>query len=150
MEALSVAIATGIDGVQQPDSALSSSNQSAVLDEEVHRKLQAAMNPEKLAQLYSLCLSDVRRRVGIMRTAASTGDDATYRKEAHAIKGGCGMVGATELQAIAATGETAGISANHVVSLDEFLQAADRLERMLFANLKRTESSVVESARSNA
>jgi mRNA degradation ribonuclease J1/J2 len=59
------------------------------------------------------------------------------------------MVGATELQAIAATGETSGISANHVVSLDEFLQAADRLERMLFANPKRMESTVA-SARSNA
>lgn len=125
--------------------------ETQVLDMETYRKLSAAMKPDKLDQLYRLCLDDVRRRIAIMRIAADSGDDAAYRREAHAIKGGCGMVGATELQTIAASGENAGIPANHVATLHEFLKAAERLESMLFANSKNIQgSTVVEPARSNA
>jgi CheY-like chemotaxis protein/HPt (histidine-containing phosphotransfer) domain-containing protein len=125
--------------------------ESGVLDQGIYQKLQASMPPEKLAQLYRLCLSDVRRRVETMGAAAETGDDAVYRREAHAIKGGCGMVGAVELQTIAAVGENHGIPANHVATCHEFIEATDRLERMLFAHGHTKEtSSAVESVRSNA
>ncbi|MBS1800952.1 MAG: response regulator [Acidobacteria bacterium] len=105
-----------------------------VLDPETHRKLAATMKPEKLAQLYQLCLGDVRKRVATMRRAAAMGDDATCRREAHAIKGGCGLIGAIELQTIAASVESHGIATNHVATLDEILVACERLERMLVAN----------------
>lgn len=107
-----------------------------VLNEEVYCKLTGSMSAEKLAQLYALCLGDVKRRVEAMRQAAAEGDDAEYRRQAHAIKGGCGLVGATELQTIAAKEENRGITANHVVSLDEILLACTRLEDMLVANNK--------------
>lgn len=122
-----------------------------VLDNETYRNLSAAMKPEKLSQLYMLCINDVRRRITTMRIAADSGDDAAYRREAHAIRGGCGMVGAVELQTIAASGEKTGIPANHVATLHEFLKAAERLERMLFENRESIQGSVIiEPARSNA
>jgi CheY-like chemotaxis protein len=109
-----------------------------ILDLDIYRKLEASMSTEKLSQLYELCLSDVRKRVATMRRAAAEGDDTTYRREAHSIKGGCGLVGASELQTIAASGENDGIVANHVATLDEFLLACERLERMLVANKQFT------------
>ena len=113
-----------------------------VLDLETYRKLQASMKPEKLSQLYDLCLSDVKKRVAVMRQAADEGDDATYRREAHSIKGGCGLVGAIELQTIAASGENSGVTANHVATLHEILMACERLERMLVANQQFSVSQV--------
>ena len=105
-----------------------------VLDQAVYRKLAAAMHPERIDQLYALCLDDARRRIAAMQLAISIGDDDVYRKEAHAIKGGCGMVGAVELQRLATSMETRGLDAtNHVATLDEFLLGCKRLERMLVA-----------------
>ncbi len=84
-------------------------------------------------QLYSLTLTDTENRLREMRLAASNGDDVTYKREAHAIKGGCGMVGAIELQTLATSMETKGLSDDHVVSLKEFLAAYERLRGMLIA-----------------
>jgi hypothetical protein len=44
------------------------------------------------------------------------------------------MVGAVELQTIASTIEGRGITADYVATLDEFLVACDRVERMLLAH----------------
>ena len=103
-----------------------------VLNEGVYRKLAGSMQRSKLEQLYAMCLGDVEKRTAAMRQAASEGDDDAYKKQAHAIKGGCGMVGAKELQSIASTMETDGIrAANHVASLNEFPLACERLRRIL-------------------
>jgi HPt (histidine-containing phosphotransfer) domain-containing protein len=70
-----------------------------------------------------------------MERAASQGDDAAYRREAHAIKGGCGMVGAKELQKLATSMEEQGIDAtNHVATHEEFVLAVERLRRILVAH----------------
>ena len=106
-----------------------------ILDQAVYEKLAASMRPERIGQLYAICLDDARRRIEVMRLAASRGDDDVYRKEAHAIKGGCGMVGAAELQRLATSMETRGLDAtNHVATLDEFLLGCERLEGMLVAH----------------
>jgi HPt (histidine-containing phosphotransfer) domain-containing protein len=68
-----------------------------------------------------------------MRQAASSGDDAAYRKEAHAIKGGCGMVGAVELQRLATSMEERGLCDDDVATLDEFMVSLERLRRILVA-----------------
>jgi HPt (histidine-containing phosphotransfer) domain-containing protein len=68
-----------------------------------------------------------------MRQAASDNDDAAYKREAHAIKGGCGMVGALELQTLATSMEERGLSDDHVASLKEFIGACERLRGMLIA-----------------
>ena len=111
---------------------------AGVLNEAVYRKLTASMNAVQLEKLYAMCLDDAEKRIAEMRRAAARGDDDIYRREAHAIKGGCGMVGATEMQTLATSMETKGIEANHVASLDEFLLASKRLRRILFARRRAT------------
>jgi CheY-like chemotaxis protein/HPt (histidine-containing phosphotransfer) domain-containing protein len=104
-----------------------------VLDEAVYSKLALSMRRLKLKQLYTLCLADTESRLAIMRQAASGNDDAAYKREAHAIKGGCGMVGALELQTLATSMEKRGLSDDHVASLQEFIVACERLRGMLIA-----------------
>ena len=105
---------------------------AAVLNQAVYQKLAASMRAEQMERLYTLCLQDVGRRFSSMKKAEAEGDDDTYRREAHAIKGGCGMVGATELQKLATSMEEQGFDAtNHVVTHDEFILAVERLRRIL-------------------
>jgi CheY-like chemotaxis protein len=129
MEALAAAIAGNFDenkAVRRDVPAL---------DEGVYRKLAGSMRRERLEQLYALCLSDAETRIAGMRRAADSGDDDAYRREAHAVKGGCGMVGAVELQTLATSMEKRGLgNANHVASLDEFILACERLRRILIAH----------------
>ena len=109
---------------------------AVALDEGVYRKLATAMPRERLRQLYMLCLDDAKNRIPMMRRAASERDDASYKREAHAIKGGCGMVGAMELQTLATSMEERGLEdTNHLASLDEFITACERLRRMLIARV---------------
>jgi CheY-like chemotaxis protein len=104
-----------------------------VLDEAIYGKFAGSMRIPQLKQLYALCLADAGRRIARMRQAASVSDDAAYRREAHAIKGGCGMVGALELQTLATSMEERGLSDDHVASLKEFVVACERLRGMLIA-----------------
>ena len=103
------------------------------LDEHICEKLAVSMRRGRLQQLYALCLRDTEERIARMRKIASNGDDVAFRKEAHAIKGGAGMVGAIELQMLAATMEQDGIHANHIASLDGLTFALERLRRILMA-----------------
>jgi CheY-like chemotaxis protein/HPt (histidine-containing phosphotransfer) domain-containing protein len=118
--------------VQLKDAARNT--EAPVLATEVYRKLSESMPPEKLEKLYLFCLEDADKRLNAMRQAAEQGDDAVYRSQAHAIKGGCGMIGARELQSIATKMENTGLTANHVATLDEFMLASERLKRMLYAH----------------
>lgn len=130
MEELAAAITA--KAAKAPDKAIPRS--LTALDEAVYSKLAASMRRERLEQLYDLCLLDAEERITRMRQAASNQDDATYRKEAHALRGGTGMVGAVELQFLAAAMEENGLDANHVASLDEFILACQRLRRILRAH----------------
>jgi CheY-like chemotaxis protein len=133
MEALAAAIVGGTAGAAKAAKPSNGPN-AAVLDEAVYRKLAGSMRRSQVEQLYSLCLSDAETRLAGMRRAASDGDDATYKKEAHAIKGSCGMVGAIELQTLATSMEKCGLSDDHVASLNEFVLACERLRGMLVAH----------------
>jgi CheY-like chemotaxis protein len=104
---------------------------AVVLDATIYKKLAASMQASKLEQLFSLCLSDAESRLKKMKKAASEGDAASYIREAHAVKGSCGMVGALQLQTLATSMETTGLSDDHVASLNEFVVACERLRRML-------------------
>jgi len=130
METLAAAIA----GARPSAAKASKGSAAAVLDENVYRKLAGSMRPSQLEQLYTMCLADAEGRLAGMRLAAAEGDDDAYKREAHAIKGGCGMVGALELQTLATSMEHHGIRDDHVASLEEFLVACERLRRMLNAH----------------
>ena len=130
MQELAAAIA-GVTVV----SAAATNGKSIGLDEEIFQKLANSLRKDQLEQLYALCLRDAEKRLAGMRRAASNGDDATYRKEAHAIKGGCGMVGAIELQALASQMEEQGmVGTNHIATLNDFMLACERLRRILVAH----------------
>ena len=129
METFTAAIAGKTAGaVKEPNGAA-----ATVLDEVVYSKLAGSLRPAQLKQLYTLCLADTQHRLATMRQAACGDDDASYKREAHAIKGGCGMVGALELQTLATSMEERGLSDDNVASLQEFIVACERLRDMLVA-----------------
>jgi CheY-like chemotaxis protein len=130
MEALSKAIAGGRRAAgDEPSGAVES-----VLNGVVYEKLAGSMPRSRLEQLYELCLTDAENRIAAMRKAAAEGDDGAYRRGAHAIKGGCGMVGAIELQSLATSMEERGLCDDDIASLDEFILACERLRRILVAH----------------
>jgi DNA-binding response OmpR family regulator len=118
---------------RQPRTTHAIDQNFAPLNEATYEKLAKSMRAERLQQLYTLCLTDSEDRIARMRQLASNKEDASFRKEAHAIKGGAGLVGAVELQTLAEMLEEKGIQANHVASLDELMISCDRLRRILMA-----------------
>jgi HPt (histidine-containing phosphotransfer) domain-containing protein len=112
-------------------------NEPPVLNETIYRQLASTVPADQLHEMYAMCVDDARRRIAGMRRLAKDHDSAKFMREAHAIKGGCGMLGATELHRMAAEleshglEETPGQAVEDVNSLDELSAACDRLERML-------------------
>jgi CheY-like chemotaxis protein len=107
------------------------SGPNTVLDDTVFQKLAASMRPDRLATMYELCLTDINQRIEHIRQAMEESDTEELRRQAHALRGGCGMVGATELQKLAMSLEEKGFRSDDVASLDEIVKAAQRLRRML-------------------
>jgi len=105
--------------------------ESVDLDPAILATLTAAMPVKQLGKLYALSLSDTRKRAAAMRKSLTAGDDEAYRREAHAIKGGAGMLGASALAGVARQMEEAGISADAPRLLDDLMAATARLERIL-------------------
>lgn len=113
------------------------------LDLEIYGNMCELMPAAQLAQMYALCLNDARKRIAHMGALAAAGDDAQFRREAHSVKGGCGMMGAAELSTLAAAAEQTGLrppTANSDTSsgttsvtaiLARLSTACDRLERIL-------------------
>jgi CheY-like chemotaxis protein len=109
-------------------------NEVTVLDEAVFARFTTAMPGEKLQELYRLFLHDTRMRLERLRSAAAERHDEVFRRGAHEIKGACGMIGATELRAMAAAMEESGLTrgaAEVTASLNRFATACERLEAML-------------------
>ena len=116
----------------QPADTPAATSQADVLSEPTYQKFAHSMPPAQLAGLYRMCLDDAQKRLQTMRRAVEEQDDAGYRRAAHAIKGGCGMVGALELARVAASMETNGLpGASQEAPFEDFLTAHARLERML-------------------
>jgi CheY-like chemotaxis protein len=117
----------------RPAAALDSDEFSAKgrppLDDKIFGQLRSKIGGDSLRQLYEMTLDDVRVRLGRIAIAARSGDQPTVRQEAHTIKGSCGMVGASELQALAAA--TEGGSPIDTSVLADFDSACQRLQRML-------------------
>jgi CheY-like chemotaxis protein len=106
------------------------------LNEATFASLAKSMPLKQLLKLYGMCLDDAERRIGLMRAAAEAGDAEAYERAAHAIKGGCGMVGATELAGMAGAMEQNGTPPHgNVEPIEEFLLAAARLRRILDARV---------------
>jgi HPt (histidine-containing phosphotransfer) domain-containing protein len=118
-----------------PPSSAHPAEPPPILNETIYRQLAGSMPAPQLHEMYAMCVSDARVRIASMRALAAAHDPAQFMRQAHAIKGSCGMLGATELHRIAAGLETDGPDSDGsaVNSLDELSAACDRLERMLSA-----------------
>jgi len=99
------------------------------LDPTIYRKLAAGMKPEQLRQLYQLSVADATRRGALLQAAAQAGDETAFIREAHALQGGCGLIGALELRSIACVLEQQGLSA--AALLPQISAATGRLQRIL-------------------
>jgi HPt (histidine-containing phosphotransfer) domain-containing protein len=129
---------TQVHEMRSPEAvAADGSPGNPILNEKIYQQLAASMPPQQLLEMYSMCLNDARERIAGMRRLVAAHDKARFIREAHSIKGGCGMLGATELHRMAAELESGDLEsteagdAQDVNSLDELSAACDRLERML-------------------
>jgi CheY-like chemotaxis protein len=119
-------------GSLSPEHIAGSTPPDRVLNEKIYQQLAGSMPPQQLLEMYAMCLNDARERIAGMRVMVAEHDTGQLRREAHSIKGGCGMLGATELHSMAAALETGPTGEEpDVNSLDELSAACDRLERML-------------------
>ncbi len=113
------------------------SDNASVLNETIYQKLAGSIPAQQLREMYVMCVDDARKRISGMRELAADRDMARFIREAHAIKGSSGMLGATELHRIASEleargpGNPASGAVGEVNSLNELAAACDRLERML-------------------
>jgi CheY-like chemotaxis protein/HPt (histidine-containing phosphotransfer) domain-containing protein len=99
------------------------------LDDNIFERLKSKVGSDLLRQMYEMTLDDVRVRLERIADAAERGDQPAVRHEAHTIKGSCGMLGALELQSLAAA--TEGGSPVDTSALADFDSACNRLQRML-------------------
>ena len=99
------------------------------LNDNIFEQLKSKVGSDLLRQMYEMTLDDVRARLERIADAAERDDQPTVRQEAHTIKGSCGMMGALELQAMAAA--TEGGSPIDTSALANFDSACKRLQSML-------------------
>lgn len=104
------------------------------LNEDIFGSLAKTLPVAQMLELYDLTLTDVTRRHARMQELAAAGDLEAVQREAHAVKGACGMVGASELQALSAAAE--GGTTINIAAISEFPAACMRLRRMLDAKLQ--------------
>lgn len=108
-----------------------------VLNETIYAQLATSMPAPQLREMYTMCLNDARERIAAMRSLARAGERLRFSREAHSIKGGSGMLGATEMYTLATQLEAETRDSTQtepfspVNSLDELSSACDRLERIL-------------------
>jgi CheY-like chemotaxis protein len=130
-----------VQEMQTSDIATVGGMYSPVLNETIYQQLASCMPAKQLHEMYSMCMNDARERIASMRRMADAHESASFVREAHAIKGSSGMLGASQIHGMAAELERGGleivqISASAKVnSLDELSAACDRLERMLGARV---------------
>ena len=118
-----------------PSSGVGDGDSPAVapLNPTVYARLASSMSQKQLTELYQLCLDDCRRRIVAISQAAAQNNVDACTKQAHTIKGSCGMVGATEIASLAELMESHGLIANLEDSLDTMMLACRRLEDELRA-----------------
>ena len=118
----------------EPRQAAVTPEADEVLDAQIFNGFAGMMSAGPLKELYGVCLTDAVKQMEAMREAATIGDDAAFRKNAHAIKGSLGMVGARELQGMCALLEEMGLAGDtYVKTLADFGEAIQRLRGMLVA-----------------
>jgi HPt (histidine-containing phosphotransfer) domain-containing protein len=104
-------------------------------------QLRAMMPETAVRQIFSAVVADLTVRLEALQVAIAKGDTAEVRRIGHAIKGGCGMAGATQAARLGARLEALGPSVkpggneldNSAQLLAELRSATRNLQRMLDA-----------------
>ncbi|MGA2250320.1 Hpt domain-containing response regulator [Terracidiphilus sp.] len=78
------------------ETSSNASNLEATLDKNKLEALRALMPEAGVRQIYSTVVDDLSRRLPTLKAAIERGDKMMVRHIGHAIKGGCGMVGAVD------------------------------------------------------
>jgi CheY-like chemotaxis protein len=104
------------------------------IDKAVLRKLESAMPPAALQELYEVCVADTRSRAGKLKNQVIAGDMTEVPRGGHQIKGAASMVGFTRVARLAASLELGSCKEEDTLHLlDDLLSSCDELERILLA-----------------
>ncbi len=128
---LETSAAEATPGLRDPAASESEQigNAPQVLDEVTLEGLRTSMRVHQLTDLFELALRDAEGQLDVMRTAAETADVELYRRCAHSMKGSFGLLGARELQSMAAAAEHAGF-ADAAAEVTTRLRFSDALVRL--------------------
>ena len=100
-----------------------------VLDQTIFEAMQRNFRPPQLREVYDMTLADVLKRSTALEALAQLNDLPAIHREAHTIKGLCGMVGARELQFLATEAEQSTTA--HTSAIRAIPAACERLRRQL-------------------
>ena len=117
-----------------PVAALEPEEDAPVINLATLAQLRGMMPDAGVRQIYDAVLSDLDKRATALQRAMAKSDTQEIRRIGHAIKGGCGMAGATQAARVGARLEAQGDQLDNVPTLLLELKAAGRnLRRMLEA-----------------
>lgn len=83
-----------------------------VLDLRTVDRLRSSMGSAGVRGFYAFALADAGDRMDHMDAAIDDDDDSAFMREAHALKGSCGMIGAQEVSRLASNAEMEGFAGN--------------------------------------
>jgi CheY-like chemotaxis protein len=120
--------------VEPIDPAVSPVDPIDPIDPVVLGKLTAMMPDSAVREIYAAVASDLKTRLATLQAAMDAGDGAEVARIAHAIKGGCAMVGLSGARDAAARLETSNVPVTWPAELAQLHFALTALEGMLAGN----------------
>ena len=102
-----------------------------ILDESTFLLLQKQMGAAGAQGLYAFALADTGDRLERMKRALEGGDTDVFHREAHAIKGSCGMIGARRLWLLANDAESETLEPTSRKHLSRMVEETEALRLVL-------------------
>lgn len=102
-----------------------------IVDLETLEQLRRGMGEAGMRGLYAFALADAGDRMDRMDHAIAVGDAAAYVREAHALKGSCGMIGARAMARLAGDAESGELHAGSIQKVSELRVATEAVRLML-------------------
>ena len=113
------------------DTTENPANSTNPIDLSVLGKLKAMMPASSVREIYEATATDLDTRLAALRAAMDGGNTAEVARIAHAIKGGCAMVGLTGAREAAARLETINLPVTWLNELEQLHFALTGLKGML-------------------
>lgn len=108
---------------------------SEPIDSVVLGKLKAMMPAAAVLEIYTAVASDLETRLVVLGAAMDSGDEAEVRRVAHAIKGGCAMVGLSSATQAASRLESSNLAGAWPQELLQLHFALSKLQGILVDGL---------------